>query len=442
MLGGKGRSLVMMGVFILTAGFSFENYYLITAALFFIFATFVSLPGFDSKMNIGDLTVQRILTNKKVFQDDFLHVKVQVTNEGGTRFDFLEFFDDFDTDVFRIVVGENYISTRVDPHKTITYSYILQPKVRGEFTIGPISVTVKDRLGFNAETRRVPESVDDIVIYPRYEQIKMIEALGAKRAMNMSFGIHKTKQVGSGNELRGLRQYVFGDQFRYIDWKASLRTQELIVREFETESNLSVVIIIDASESMAGGAVENTKFEYSILSAMLLSKIAIDQQDTVALVLFSDEDGFRFLPSSKRKDHFFEILDFVANITPSGKKKIFWSMDQFVRRFQRRSLIFVLTDLEVATKDIDAAMRKLRTFEHSVTIVAPFSPWFEVHETELGATDKALAEAISEEMMQHILQVKKNCQKLLVPVISVGPDDMFNVIMQEYENAKKYRRAE
>ena len=75
-------------------------------------------------------------------------------------------------------------------------------------------------------------------------------------------------------------------------------------------------------------------------------------------------------------------------------------------------------------------------------MIAPFSPWFEVHEVELGATEKALAEAISEEMMQHVLLVKKEVQALSVPVISVGPDDMFEVIMREYQEAKRVGKAE
>lgn len=442
MLGGKGRQLIMMGVFLLTAGFSFTNYYLIIVAMFFLYATFVSLPGFDSSINVEELHVRRIVGNTKVFKDDFLHVTVEIENSGSTKFDFIEIFDDYNTEVFRLVVGENSITTRIDPHQVLKYSYILQPIVRGEHDIGPITVTIKDRLGFNSEERVVPNSIQTMVIYPPYEMIKMIESLGAKRAVNMSYGVHKTRKVGSGNEFRGLRKYAFGDQYRLIDWRASMRAQKLIVREFEAESNLSVVVIVDASESMASGAVDNTKFEYSILSAMLLAKIAMEQQDTVAMVLFNDEKGFKFLNSSKRKSHFFSILDFVANVTPQGKKLINWSIEQFTKRFQKRSLIFLITDLELKQENIAKSILKLRSYGHSVVVIAPFSPWFEVHEVELGATEKALAEAISEEMMQHVLLVKKEVQALSVPVISVGPDDMFEVIMREYQEAKRVGKAE
>lgn len=442
MLGGKGRSLVMMGVFLLTAGFSFENYYLIITAMFMIFATFVSLPGFDSSMNIEELRVKRIVENNKIFRDDFLHIKVVIENTGGTRFDFLDIFDEFPTDAFRIVVGENFISTRIDPHKTVKYSYILQPKIRGQYKIGPIDVTVRDRLGFNAEKRVVPNSIDDIVIYPPYEEIKKLEMMGQKRAVNKSFGIHKTRQVGTGTEFRGLRQYVFGDQFRMIDWKASMRAQKLIVREFETEKNISTVIIIDASETMGGGQVDNTKFEYSIKAAMLLAKVAIEQHDQLSLATFGDDKHFRWLPPSTSRTHYYDIIDFLGNVTPQGQKKIYWSMEEFCRQYQKRSLVFLVTDLEVAEKDVIASIRKLRTFGHIIIVISPFSPWFEIHELELTATDKALAEAISEEMMQHVLQVRQDSKKLAVPIISVAPDDIYEVILSEYEEAKRKGKGE
>lgn len=442
MLGGKGRSLIILSAFLISAGLSFKNHFLILCGSFFLFATFISMPAFESSMNIEELKVTREIDNHRVFRDDFMHVKVKIENSGGSQFDFLDIFDNFPTKAFRLVTGENYISTRVDAKSTITFSYILAPRVRGEFELGPLEITVRDRLGFSAVEKVVPHSLTDIVIYPPYEEIRALELLGAQRAMAMSFGVHQTKMKGTGTDLRALRQYVPGDQFRLIDWKASMRNQKLIVREFESERNVSTVILIDASESMAGGAVDATKFEYAIKSAMLLAKLAMEQKDQVGIATFSDRNHFRWLPPTSKRTHFFDIITFLGELSPAGNKEIFWSMEEFSRQWDKRSLVFLITDLEVAGVDIIAAIRKLKTYGHAVVVVSPFSPWFEIHELELQSSDKALAEAISEEMMLHILQVKKDCQKLAVPVISVAPDDMFEVIVNEYQNAKQKGKAD
>lgn len=442
MLGGKGRTLVLFGVFFLCAGFAFEVDYLIIFSLFCLFATVFSLPMFDASLNITDLKVERILESKTMFKDSFLHVKVRVTNEGGKQFNFIDIFDEYNAEVFRLVAGENFISTRINPHQSIVFSYILEPKVRGEYDIGPLTVVVKDRLGFNSEQRVVPDSIDDILIYPPFEMIKKIEAMAQQRAVNRSFGVHRSRIKGMGTEFYGMRRYTYGDQFRSIDWKASVRSQQLIVKEFETDRAIDVVMLIDASNSMGGGAVENTKFEYAIRAAMLLSKIALERKDRVGAVTFSDEDHFRLHNPSSRATNFFNLLDFLARIMPRHEKNFTASCEEFCRRWRKRSLVFVMSDLESSEDDILGGVKKLKTYGHAVIILAPFSPWFEAHELELSPSDKAIAEAISEEMMEHLVNLKPKLNRLQTSLINVGPDDFLNVVLNEYAKATKKGKGE
>ncbi len=392
-------------------------------------------------MNVEELRVHRELEKEKVFKDDFVHVKVVVENTGKNSFDFLEIRDYYNPELFRLVLGENFISTRIGPKGLIKFSYVLEPKVRGEYPLGPLSITVKDRLGFNSEERIVPDSVSDILVYPPYEDIKKIEILGSKRSLQLNYGLQRSKQKGLGSEFYGMRKYVFGDQFRLIDWKASARTQQLIVKEYESERDITVMIVIDSSNSMAGGAIENTKFEYAIRAGMLLTKVALTRRDSVGVFTFSDKKNMQFLKPGKGEDHFYQVLDFVAKIKPEGKNRIVEGMDYFIRRFQKRSLIFYISDLESPIKEIGQGIRKLVPFNHSIIIINPFSPWFEIHEIDLSTTDKALAEAISEEMMEHILKVKQDIRNLGINIVTVGPDDMMTQVLGTYMEAKKKGKA-
>jgi len=436
-LGGKGRTLILFSVFFLTAGFAFVNYFLIFFAIILIFSTVISLPIFYWQMNIEELKVHRELEKEKVFKDDFVHIKVIIENTGRNSFDFLEIRDYYSPELFRLILGENFISTRIGPKAIVKFSYVLEPKVRGEYPIGPLSVTVKDRLGFNSVERIVPNSVSEILVYPPYEDIKRIEILGSKRSLQLNYGLQRSKQKGLGSEFYGMRKYVFGDQFRLIDWKASARTQTLIVKEFESERDVTVMIIVDSSNSMAGGAIENTKFEYAIRACMLLTKVALTRRDNVGVFTFSDKRNFNFLKPGSGDDHFYQVLDFVAKVKPQGKSRMLEAIDYLCRRFQKRSLIFLISDLEGEVKEISQAIRKLVPFNHTIIIINPFSPWFEIHEIDLSSTDKALAEAISEEMMEYILRIKQDLRNLGVNIISVGPDDMLNQVLSTYMEAKK-----
>ena len=388
-------------------------------------------------MNVEELRVHRELEKEKVFKDDFVHIKVIIENLGKNSFDFIEIRDYFNPQLFRLILGENFISTRIAPKSTIKFSYVLEPKVRGEYPLGPLSVIVKDRLGFNALERIVPDSVTDILIYPPYEDIKRIEILGSKRSLLLNYGIQRSKQKGLGSEFYGMRKYVFGDQFRLIDWKASARTQKLIVKEFESERDITIMILVDSSETMAGGAIENTKFEYAIRACMLLTRVALTRRDNVGVFTFSDKKNFNFLKPGGGEDQFYQVLDFVAKVKPQGKCKMLEAFDYFIRRFQKRSLIFIISDLEADVKEINTAIRKLIPYNHTIMIINPFSPWFEIHEIDLSSTDKALAEAISEEMMEHILSINQEIRKLGVNLSSVGPDDMMHLVLKNYLEAKK-----
>ncbi len=402
-----------------------------------MFSTIISLPLFYYQMNVEELRVHRELEKEKVFKDDFVHVKVVIENMGKSSFDFLEIKDYFNPQLFRLILGENYISTRIGPKGKIKFSYILEPKVRGEYAIGPLSVTVKDRLGFNSEERLIPDSVTDILVYPPYEDIKRIEILGSKRSLMLNYGVQRSKQKGLGSEFYGMRKYVYGDQFRLIDWKASARTQKLIVKEFESERDVTVMIIVDSSETMAGGAIENTKFEYAIRACMLLAKVALTRRDYVGVFTFSGKKNFKFLKPKSGDDYFYQILDFVARVKPQEKCRIVEAMDHFIRRFQKRSLVFIISDFESNAKEISRAIGKLVPFNHTIIIFNIFSPWFEIHEIDLSSTDKALAEAISEEMMEHVLIIRQELRNLGVNLITVGPDDMMNKVLDNYLTAKK-----
>jgi uncharacterized protein (DUF58 family) len=401
----------------------------------------ISLPFFYYQLNIEELKVHRELEKEKVFKDDFVHIKVVIENIGKNSFDFVEIRDEYNPELFKLILGENFISTQIGSKDTIKFSYVLEPKVRGEYPVGPLSITVKDRLGFNSVERIVPDSITDLLVYPPYEDIKKIEVLGSKRSLRLNYGVQRSKLKGLGSEFYGVRKYVFGDQFRLIDWKASARLQQLITREFETERNINVMILIDSSNSMAGGAIDNTKFEYAIRAAMLLTKISLTRRDNVGVFTFSDEKNFRFLEPGSGDDYFYSVLDFVAKVRPEGKCKIFQAMDHFIRRYQKRSLVFLISDLETNVNEIVKAVKKLIPFGHTVYIINPFSPWFEIHEVDLSATDKALAEAIAEEMMEHILQITQAVRRFGVNVVNVGPDDMMNQVIRQYLDVKKKGKA-
>ena len=197
------------------------------------------------------------------------------------------------------------------------------------------------------------------------------------------------------------------------------------------------MILVDSSSTMAGGAIENTKFEYAIRACMLLAKIALTRRDNVGVYAYSSKKNLKILKPGRGDDYFYQVLDFVAKIKPQGKCEMVQAIDFFARRFQKRSLVFIISDLEIDSKEITMALRKLVPFNHTIIVINPFSPWFEIHEIDLSTTDKALAEAISEEMMEHILTIRHELRNYGINIVTVGPDDIMAQIINNYLEAKK-----
>ena len=101
-----------------------------------------------------------------------------------------------------------------------------------------------------------------------------------------------------------------------------------------------------------------------------------------------------------------------------------------------------ISDLESTPEDLKLTFTKARARSHEMIIVSPFSPWFEVFGREMSAAERAIAEAISEEMMQHVLETRSMGQSFGIPIVSAGPDDIISHVIQQYLKAKHQGKAQ
>jgi uncharacterized protein (DUF58 family) len=290
-------------------------------------------------------------------------------------------------------------------------------------------------MGFYFEEEIVGEPTN-ILVLPEYTDIKRMDALAQRRQIGKAFGIHRTRQIGLGDIFHALRPYHPGDEFRRIDWKAFARTQKLIVREYEIERNIRVMILIDSSGSMGAGLPNNTKLDFAIRAAMLLSHMSLERKDLVGMAVYSD-NVHHYIPTSGGKRVFFNILETLAMVEAGGVANPLKAVNYLIRRETRPSFYLILTDLEGARSErILDAVKKIRAARHPVTVIAPFGPFFEA-QMDLSPVEKALAEAIAEEYLSVRKKVETSLKRFDVDVVNVGPDDFLPNIIKEYYNAKQ-----
>ncbi|MHA1531544.1 MAG: DUF58 domain-containing protein [Candidatus Heimdallarchaeota archaeon] len=409
------------------------TYFLLIGILMVIGTTF-GYPIFRIQANTEGITVNRVLDKRKCFAGEYIHVSMTVHNKGPNAIDHLEIYDAY-PETMDLVLGENYLYTRINANAKAEFSYILRTPVRGLSKIGPTKVIIHDRLGFYEE-ETIKQDFDEVLVYPSYEDIKKLKTLGAKRQLGKMFGMHKTKLKGTGMEFWGIRDYFPGDAFRYIDWKAFSRTNKLQIREFETEKNIRVMVLLDTSQSMDQGLIRNTKLEFSIRAVVLLSHMAQERKDMIGLATFNSKVN-TFIKPGHGTTQFNRIIEDLAYTTPRGPSNLTKAIQNLIMRTRSRGLLLIITDLEGKKKDILDGIRKASAAGFDVIIISPFGPFFEIQNTRLGPTEKALGEAIAEEYYDIRSRLSRDIQRYRAGVISVGPDDFLVSVINEYIEAKR-----
>jgi uncharacterized protein (DUF58 family) len=153
----------------------------------------------------------------------------------------------------------------------------------------------------------------------------------------------RTMQLGSGVEFADHRDYVPGDDFRYLDWNLYARHDELLLKRFQEEEDLHLYLMLDCSRSMSAG--KPSKFDLARQVTAALAYIALADLDRVAILAFAD-GILQDFPLTRGKNRILTLLQFLERLEPVGPDTNLRDMVMaFVHRQQRQGLAMVVSDL-------------------------------------------------------------------------------------------------
>jgi uncharacterized protein (DUF58 family) len=410
-------------------------FYFIIIGVFLIFSVVSGYPAFAAGADPKSIKIERVLGKVKGFAGDYVYIELRIKNKSLNPIPVLEIYDAY-PEVFDLVLGENFITTQLASKQATSFAYIVQIPVRGRFLIGPTKIILHDRQGFFSSEAVLAE-LSEVLVYPSYEDIKKLEMMGDKRKLGNLFGAHKTKIKGGGTDFFGIRQFNPGDPLKLVHWPSFAKTggETLMVREFESEQNIRVMVLLDASASMGAGLPRNTKLEFSIRSAVMMAYLALEKKDTVGLCVF-DEEVRTYMEPSGSQSFMYRYLEEMANIKPQGHGKLEEAVDYLLPRIGKASYIIILSDLEMGSEEVVEAVKKLRANKHRVFIISPFGPSFETRISELSVTERLIGEAIEISYQEQRKNLFKMLKGLDTTVISVGPDDMLANVISSFSKLK------
>ena len=176
------------------------------------------------------------------------------------------------------------------------------------------------------------------------KQVRQIE-IRTKGLVNQVFsGEYHSVFKGRGMEFSEVREYNFGDDIRNIDWNVTARFGHPYIKIFEEERELTVILLVDLSGSLAFGTIDKTKQQIAAELSAILAFSALKNNDKVGLFLFSDKIE-KFIPPRKGRKHVLRIIRELLSFKPEGRMtNIKAALEYMNHAVKKKSIVFLISD--------------------------------------------------------------------------------------------------
>jgi len=206
--------------------------------------------------------------------------------------------------------------------------------------------------------------------------------LMARRSMlgNVS-GRHTSPHRGASVEFAEYRKYVPGDDLRRLDWRAYGRSDRFYIKEFEADTNLRMVLVVDTSGSMGVDSVGGTKLDYARRLVGTLSYLTIQQGDAVGLACVAD--GIQhMIPPRRTPSHLYTLLDHLETVSAAGSSQLPAVLHELAETVRQRAMVVVVSDFFMDTSELRDCFEHLRFRKHDVSafhLLDPEEIRFDLH---------------------------------------------------------------
>ncbi len=268
-------------------------------------------------------------------------------------------------------------------------------------------------------------------------------------------GMHKSPYQGFSVEFVEHRQYMPGDEIRYIDWKVYGKRDRYYIKKFEEETNLKSYILLDTSGSMAfkesGSSEKITKLEYASYLAASLAYLMLKQRDSVGMVVFDDQLR-SYIPPRQGPTHLHALMFQLEDASPGGDTDISTTFHELAQRIVRRGLIIIISDL---MDDPEKVLRSLKHFRHKkhevivfhvldpAELTFPFSGpiLFRDLETQeqLSVEAELLRDEYVQQMSDFVSTYKNGCNANSIDYVQMDTSVPFDYALSLYLSMRKRR---
>lgn len=337
--------------------------------LVFLAAMVESLFLFSRKENIS---AQRILP-EKLSNGDENPVKIDLRN----NYSFKVNVNVIDEIPFQFQKRDFLIKKQIESGKNAYFQYILEPKERGEYSFGALNVYASSPLGFVAKRFRFQKDAM-LAAYPSFIHLRKYELMALQNEVLLG-GIKKIRKLGHTMEFEQIKEYVPGDDIRTVNWKATSKTNRLMVNQFQDEKSQRIFMIIDKGRTMKMPFKGLSLLDYSINASMALSHIILKKSDRAGLMTFSKKAENKVAADNK-SGQLKKISEALYNVKTDFFESDFNRLYQDVKfSLNQRSLVLLFTNFETLD-GLNRQMKYLRGIAKNHLLVVVFFKNSELHQ--------------------------------------------------------------
>ena len=243
-------------------------------------------------------------------------------------------------------------------NSTETLSFTVFPDHRGEYQWGDIQARQLGPWGLGWHSWTIPQA-QTVAVYP---DLIGLRSLTIKLAIQSTGSIRQARRLGVGTEFTELREYAIGDDPRFIDWKATARRSQPLVRVLEPEQEQTLIILLDRGRLMTAKVKELSRFDWGLNATLSLALAGLHRGDRVGVGVF-DRQLHTWIPPTRGQQHLPKLIERLTPIQPELVESDYLSaVTTVVNQQHRRALVVILTDLvdQTASAELLSALVRLR----------------------------------------------------------------------------------
>lgn len=258
---------------------------------------------------------------------------------------------------------------RIERNGEYQIEYFLNPATRGEYFFGNINIYVHTPLQLVKRRYTIPAQ-ETVKVYPSYVQMRRYHLLAVSNRLQEA-GVKRIRRVGHSMEFEQIKEYVRGDDYRTINWKATGRKAELMVNNYTDERSQQIYCLINKGRVMKMPFDGMTLLDYAINASLVLSNVALVKQDRAGLITFA-ENLDTFIPADKKTTQMSLVLEALYRQKTQFLEPDFEKLFSVIRnRITNRSLLVLFTNFE-SLESLQREMPALKRIAHYHLLLVVF----------------------------------------------------------------------